>query len=171
MGVTVWDPYVSYMGVPVYIQHRAHIGLLSGSHIGHIWAFSYTSNIGPISACYLCPIWAFPYTSNIGPIWACYLGPVWVIYGRARINPTKGPYGLVKSSTGLCFGYFRNNRRLCTQCHVRFMVLHNITFCFRIPNNHYTQPKRAPYTYFQITPVSFRCVLLFYISENLTTHF
>ena len=42
MGLTVWDPYWrAHMGNIVYITHWANMGLLSGPHVGSLWAFPY----------------------------------------------------------------------------------------------------------------------------------
>ena len=47
MDLSVWDPYRSYnnwranKGKPVYIAHWAHMGLLSGPHMGPLWACPY----------------------------------------------------------------------------------------------------------------------------------
>ena len=79
MGVTVWDSYWSYMGVPIWVT-RIHPTL--GPYMIAIWA-TLGSIIG-VSLC-ACPLGRMG-PSHMGPILACYLGPIWVIYGLAHMG-------------------------------------------------------------------------------------
>ena len=106
MGMTVWDTYRSYMGVPIWVT-RIHPTL--GPYMIAIWA-TYLSIIG-VSIC-ACPqwtqmgvpIWAWPYVTithgshigllsrpHMGQFWECpyglgRMGNIWVIYGLAHMG-------------------------------------------------------------------------------------
>ena len=74
-SITNWVLYgLVHMGKPVYIPHWAHMGLLSGPHMGPCGLFR------------MGPIWANHYTSHTGPICSCYLSPTWVLYGCAHMG-------------------------------------------------------------------------------------
>ena len=102
MLLSTFDPYGSYMGVPIWawpyrtITQGAHIGLLSEPHMG-----PYGSAHMGLTECDLygrahmgklvcIPHWAHMgllSVPNIGPLLACPYGP-------ARIYHTRGPYGI-----------------------------------------------------------------------------